>query len=69
MKKWQEKEKRSVKIPTIVWDINMQCIIEAELHIVFEFILEKDVLFGTDMSDYEALENAVECEYFALNKQ
>lgn len=60
-------EKRSIKIPTIVWDIKEQCKIEAELHIIFEFVLENGVLSGTDMSDYEAMENASECEYFALN--
>ena len=59
-------EKRTVRIPTIVWDITAQCKVEAELHIVFEFALEMGVLSGADMSDYEALENTVECEYFAL---
>ena len=60
-------EKRSVTIPTIVWDINMQCKKDAEIHIVFDFELDENVLCGSDMSDYEAMENAVKCEYFALD--
>ena len=62
-------EKRSVKIPTIVWDINMQCKRDAELHIVFEYILGENVLCEADMSDYAAMENAVgniipdDCEF------
>ena len=63
----EEIEKRSVKIPTIVWDINMKCKRDAELNIIFEYILEEDVFCDDDMSDYAAMENAVECEYFALN--
>ncbi len=63
----ERKEKRSVKIPTIVWDIRTRCKKEAELHIIFGFVLEKDAILGADMSDYEAMENAFECEYFALN--
>ena len=46
-------EKRSVTIPTFVWDINMQCKKDAEIHIVFDYGLDENVLYGMHLMPEE----------------